>query len=579
MIRSTIATLFALILLVTGAQAQELNWETDLDLAKNRAAKEGKLLLLHFTADWCRPCKQLKTFVFTSPKVISSINERFVPVQVNTDDNPELVKQYDVDSIPLDIVITPEGRMLQKRQSPKDATNFVRMIEAVDYADTQYAVRNAAISDKIGAVLQEIENGSKPNLRQTNDFAAKSPDIEKPAIAVHSKQLMAKSKTRLVEHTADVSSPQQSTPVPQSAGPERIINDRFFAAKSHPSQPTTEKSSASQPPQKQPQETASVAQFAIDDVKKSVERPRLAQAPLADIARQPMGISNGGEFVPAAKRNPPENSFPASQQNDVVSPTKKVVSENDLVAPKNSSRRSPSNAEIQLPDKPSQARLLKQVEEVPGKIEVESTRPHQLSRNRDSKQNSLVKAKIVADNPATKQRPSPDHANELRNADISIPDLVRGPKQDDIRDTVQKMFKSEQKQSVSRPPQTTSRFGLGGKCPVSLIQNGNWVDGNKKFGCVHRGKTYLFADAEKLSLFQQKPEKYSPILAGFDPVVFHQHGELVEGQEKHGVFMGKAPNHRIVLFTSAQSRDQFQKNPKKFMATVRLAIKQSDSIK
>ena len=61
-------------------------------------------------------------------------------------------------------------------------------------------------------------------------------------------------------------------------------------------------------------------------------------------------------------------------------------------------------------------------------------------------------------------------------------------------------------------------------------------------------------------------------MAGFDPVIYEETGKLVEGEERFGIFMGDAPNQRIVLFKTADTRDRFQKEPVKYINVVRSAM-------
>ncbi len=122
--------------------------------------------------------------------------------------------------------------------------------------------------------------------------------------------------------------------------------------------------------------------------------------------------------------------------------------------------------------------------------------------------------------------------------------------------------------------QTTSpQYALHGKCPITLLQDSKWVDGDPKIGCVHRNRIYIFTNEANLKAFQSDPDANSPILAGYDPVVFQETGRLVDGLEKHGVFMGKPPQQRIVLFATAETRARFQSQPKKYLEAVRQAMK------
>jgi protein disulfide-isomerase len=130
---------------------------------------------------------------------------------------------------------------------------------------------------------------------------------------------------------------------------------------------------------------------------------------------------------------------------------------------------------------------------------------------------------------------------------------------------------------LDEPTQITNQtsIGLQGKCPVTLIREGRWLAGDKRWGCVHRDQTYLFASQENLSVFLTDPDAYSPLLAGFDPVVFDRSGKLVPGLEEHGVFMGKAPNLRVVLFSDKNNRREFELNPRKYILAIRKAMENS----
>ena len=582
--------------------AQELNWQSDVDLAKNLAAKESKNVLLHFTAEWCRPCKQLKTFVFPSPTVVAAIQERCVPVMVDTDQNPELVKQYEVDSIPLDIVITPAGRVLQKRQSPKDSTNFVRMMKAIDNVDTQYAKRNAVISQKIGDVLQEIENGAKSKVSSDNDFAVKAPEHVIPEPGKDGKLLLSKSKTRLVDHVSETVSdqasfPTTSKPAVKDPSPQRVFNDRFFVEKSHVASESEAKIRNGQQAvlSDNPSLHADTRLSANNLVATAATTPNATQESGTNNVREPMAIPSGGAFVPVERKQANGKSGPPSNQAKISvthSPRKSSTADQKLrpttaklqTPAATSSLRSPNESKaVVVNDKNSVS-----VPTIPAKIEVDAVK-RDLAKNATS--NPSTKVEFLESKPASarivglgeKQNPTTNPAqqnnflrNTLLNREGETPRLDPNRKLAHLRSAQPSKVKSASKPITLKKP---APMGLGGKCPVSLVQEGKWVLGDKKYGCVHRGKTYLFSDAKKLSIFQNAPEKYSPILAGYDPVAFHNDGELVEGKEKHGVFMGTAPDHRIVLFQTQESRAEFQKNPQKFMSTVRLAIKQSDEIR
>jgi thiol:disulfide interchange protein len=63
-------------------------WITPVQLEQMSQKPGGikkDLVMYEFTADWCPPCKKRERTVFRAPKVISEINNNFVPVRVDLD--------------------------------------------------------------------------------------------------------------------------------------------------------------------------------------------------------------------------------------------------------------------------------------------------------------------------------------------------------------------------------------------------------------------------------------------------------------------------------------------------------------
>ena len=66
--------------LTTLVAAQDVDWQYDIKSGISKAEAENKLVLLHFSASWCRPCQALDKFVFPNLEVARSVNENVVPV-------------------------------------------------------------------------------------------------------------------------------------------------------------------------------------------------------------------------------------------------------------------------------------------------------------------------------------------------------------------------------------------------------------------------------------------------------------------------------------------------------------------
>ena len=156
------------------ALAQEkIYWQSNPQQAANQAAHENKLVMLHFTADWCGPCQTQKRFVFSNPTVAKTVNQTVVPVLVNIDVNRQLAGELGVKSIPFDVFLTPGGEVVSKRSSPTDSHNFMRMVTSTRTPGT--APKSGAMA-KLAELKRRFDPTSLPTDQRAN-FGVDAPDI------------------------------------------------------------------------------------------------------------------------------------------------------------------------------------------------------------------------------------------------------------------------------------------------------------------------------------------------------------------------------------------------------------------
>ncbi len=105
--------------------------------------------IVHFTADWCEPCKQIE------PSLAQLQGEGWVIHRVNVDRQPDLVKQYRVENLPTLVILC--------RQQEVD-----RMVGAASYDRIHERVMRAAARN---------QNGAAPKLQPSR---AESPVQSKP---------------------------------------------------------------------------------------------------------------------------------------------------------------------------------------------------------------------------------------------------------------------------------------------------------------------------------------------------------------------------------------------------------------
>lgn len=96
-----------------------LEWHPPGPDAHARAQEDGKPILYFFTAEWCAPCHHLKRTVFADPAKAAEIAASYVPVEVedtrvetgkNAPEVDEVLKRYQVSSLPTMVVALPDGQ-------------------------------------------------------------------------------------------------------------------------------------------------------------------------------------------------------------------------------------------------------------------------------------------------------------------------------------------------------------------------------------------------------------------------------------------------------------------------------------
>ena len=66
-------------------QSDHINW-LSYKQGMSLAQKENKRVYLHFYTSWCNYCKEMQQTTFRNPAVIRLINEDFVAIRVNTNE-------------------------------------------------------------------------------------------------------------------------------------------------------------------------------------------------------------------------------------------------------------------------------------------------------------------------------------------------------------------------------------------------------------------------------------------------------------------------------------------------------------
>ncbi len=115
-------------------------------------------------------------------------------------------------------------------------------------------------------------------------------------------------------------------------------------------------------------------------------------------------------------------------------------------------------------------------------------------------------------------------------------------------------------QPVKADQMAEARIGLGGYCPVCIIDANKWAKGSPDHQATYDGVTYYFPEEAIKQEFLANPAKYVPALGGDCIVCYAKLGKRVPGSVNHTARYG----NRLYLFPGAEQQQAFLSNPKAF---------------
>ncbi len=133
--RSQFAILAGMAILTIPASlsaAEESFWKTDYQVALKQAKAENKLILLHFYADWCMPCKRMERETLGSYELSKQYGDKIIAVKVNGEHHPELMQKFGVQSYPTDVFVNTEEHVESQSAGFSSVKEYLSLISRVE---------------------------------------------------------------------------------------------------------------------------------------------------------------------------------------------------------------------------------------------------------------------------------------------------------------------------------------------------------------------------------------------------------------------------------------------------------------
>ncbi len=93
-------------------RANEIQWREWGEPAFAEAQQADRPILMDISAVWCHWCHVMDETTYSDPELIALINERFVPIRVDTDERPDVNRRYNLGGWPTTAFLTPTGELL-----------------------------------------------------------------------------------------------------------------------------------------------------------------------------------------------------------------------------------------------------------------------------------------------------------------------------------------------------------------------------------------------------------------------------------------------------------------------------------
>jgi uncharacterized protein YyaL (SSP411 family) len=111
--------------------AQDLKWRDWSDELFSHATSEKRFVILDLEAVWCHWCHVMESTTYADPEVRGLIADKYLPVRVDQDANPDLSSRYGDWGWPATIVFGPDGSEIAKIRGYIEPERMRALLKAI----------------------------------------------------------------------------------------------------------------------------------------------------------------------------------------------------------------------------------------------------------------------------------------------------------------------------------------------------------------------------------------------------------------------------------------------------------------
>ncbi len=106
-------------------------WRHWSDSAFASAARDGKLILVTLTAEWCPYCHKMEKTTWRDPAVLAQIKDAYIPVRVSDEQDPALARRYRDYGRPATLILDASGHEILRKRGYMKPQWMLWMLQAV----------------------------------------------------------------------------------------------------------------------------------------------------------------------------------------------------------------------------------------------------------------------------------------------------------------------------------------------------------------------------------------------------------------------------------------------------------------
>lgn len=168
----------------------EITWRSDLKKAHQESVKLNRPMMIVFGADWCTYCRKMEQTTLTDPTLIQSVNENYIPVHLDFDDERKVAESLEVDRLPCTVFLSPRADLLGRmvgfvgRRQYRDVVSKVQIVhDQLQQKQRSASIQPASVQRPVTRKKTKDEKNSRSRNRTSGNSALRPSAVKQDSSA------------------------------------------------------------------------------------------------------------------------------------------------------------------------------------------------------------------------------------------------------------------------------------------------------------------------------------------------------------------------------------------------------------